>query len=177
MKARKEVPTFGSNYLNILHLSKQWTAISSSKYLCVPSPIAEPCEPSGQSGTPSTGSAKPGQRLRPGAPLGSLRLLPQAGAVEQKCKDGLSAVTGLEPAGTHSHPAPASSHIVMDEGQEPAPDLCPRGWAFPRALGSPGERGRSWLSPPATVLEPSRGPCQGHSVDILFLIFIRGYIY
>lgn len=33
---RKMVSTFGSNYLNILHLSKQQTATSNSKYLCTP---------------------------------------------------------------------------------------------------------------------------------------------
>ena len=55
---------------------------------------------------------------------------PGAGAAEQKCKDGLSATTGMEPAGTHSHPASAGSHTVMDEGQEPAPDLCLGGLGF-----------------------------------------------
>lgn len=61
--------------------------------------------------------------------LGSV-CCPRAGAAEQKCKDGLSAATGMEPAGTHSHPAPDGSHAVMDEGQEPAPDLCPGGLDF-----------------------------------------------
>lgn len=151
MKGRKEVPTFGSNYLNILHLSKQWTAISSSKYLCV-LPRQSPSEPSSQSSTFSVGSARPEETSQPGLgeraiPLGSLHGLPQAGGAEQKCKDGLSAVTGMEPAGTHSHPAPASSHVVMDEGQEPAPDLCLGGWALLRAPGSPVGRGMKLAEP------------------------------
>lgn len=79
--------------------------------------------------------------------MGSLPVLPQAGVAEQKCKDGLSAVTEMEPAGTCSHPAPASSHIVMDEGQEPTPDLCPRRHALLRAPRSPGERGIKLAEP------------------------------
>jgi hypothetical protein len=47
-------------------------------------------------------------------------MLPQPGAMEQECKDGLSSSTGMEPAGTRTHPAPASSHVVMNEGQEPS---------------------------------------------------------
>lgn len=119
-------------------------------------------------------SALSGQRKRRSPGLGEsghlsrpLHVLPQAGGAEQKCKDGLSAVTGMEPAGTWSHPVPASSHIVMDEGQEPAPDLCPRGRALLRAARTPGGRGVELLNPTATALEPSRGLCQGHSVDIL----------
>lgn len=129
--------------LNILHLSKQWTAISSSKHLGV-LPGRGPSEPSWPSGALGTGSPEPEETSPPGlgeraVPQGSLCVLPQAGVAERTCKDGLSTVTGMEPTGTHSHPAPASSHIVMDEGQEPAPDLCPGGGLYFRAPGPLGE--------------------------------------
>lgn len=70
----------------------------SSKRLASLGP--EPPGPSWPRGTFSVRST-PQLGLRP------LRALPQAGAAEQKCKDGLSAATGMERAGTQSHPATA----------------------------------------------------------------------
>lgn len=99
-------------------------------------PPVEPPESSWQRGTfdISSGSQRKTSQLRlreRGILLGPFCVLSQARGTEQKCKDGLSAATGMEPAGTCSHPAPADSHIVMDEGQEPAPDLCPEDCSFP----------------------------------------------
>lgn len=109
---------------------------SSSKHLCIPQLRAP--ESSCLRGTfsISPGSQRKTYQLRLGE-RGILLGPFWARATEQKCKDGLSTATGMEPAGTCSHPAPAGSHIVMDEGQEPAPDLCPGGVGLSLVLLGP----------------------------------------